>query len=66
MRISVRRPPLLLEDSFRQLRVRNADELRGRLTVQFQGEEGIDAGGVTREWYTVRAATHRLGCALYD
>ena len=39
------------QDSFRQLRVRDADELRGRLTVQFQGEEGIDAGGVTREWY---------------
>jgi E3 ubiquitin-protein ligase HUWE1 len=53
IRICVRRPPHLLEDSFRQLHRRSAEELKGRLTVQFQGEEGIDAGGVTREWYTV-------------
>ena len=25
-----------------------------KLSVQFQGEEGIDAGGVSREWYQVR------------
>lgn len=25
--------------------------MRGKLTVHFQGEEGIDAGGLTREWY---------------
>ena len=24
-----------------------------KLSVQFQGEEGIDAGGVSREWYQV-------------
>ena len=53
IRICVRRPPHLLEDSFRQLHRRSSEELKGRLTVQFQGEEGIDAGGVTREWYTV-------------
>jgi len=55
IRICVRRPPHLLEDSFRQLRMRTGQEMQGRLTVQFQGEEGIDAGGVTREWYTVLA-----------
>ena len=27
--------------------------MRGKLTVHFQGEEGIDAGGLTREWYQV-------------
>ncbi|GJU64894.1 E3 ubiquitin protein ligase UPL1-like protein [Tanacetum coccineum] len=26
-------------------------DLKGRLNVHFQGEEGIDAGGLTREWY---------------
>lgn len=26
-----------------------------RLSVVFHGEEGIDAGGVTREWYSVLA-----------
>jgi hypothetical protein len=34
-----------------QLRMRRPEELRGRLVVHFQGEEGIDAGGLTREWY---------------
>ncbi|MCO5577300.1 hypothetical protein L7F22_031127 [Adiantum nelumboides] len=50
LRISVRRA-YVLEDSYNQLRMRTSDELKGRLTVQFQGEEGIDAGGLTREWY---------------
>ena len=27
--------------------------MQGKLTVQFHGEEGIDAGGVSREWYMV-------------
>ena len=27
--------------------------MRAKLSVQFQGEEGIDAGGVSREWYQV-------------
>jgi len=43
----------LFEDSFHQLRKRTADEMRGRLRVDFSGEEGIDAGGVTREFYMV-------------
>eukprot|EP00850_Spirogloea_muscicola_P012629 SM000082S22871 [mRNA] locus=s82:404008:421363:+ [translate_table: standard] len=50
LRICVRRA-YVLEDSYNQLRMRTPEELRGRLTVQFQGEEGIDAGGLTREWY---------------
>ena len=32
---------------------RTPDEMRGKLSVQFHSEEGIDAGGVTREWYQV-------------
>ncbi|GKC85963.1 E3 ubiquitin protein ligase UPL1 [Tanacetum coccineum] len=31
--------------------MRSSQDLKGRLTVHFQGEEGIDAGGLTREWY---------------
>ncbi|KAG7971958.1 hypothetical protein I3843_07G160500 [Carya illinoinensis] len=50
LRISVRRA-YILEDSYNQLRLRSTDDLKGRLTVHFQGEEGIDAGGLTREWY---------------
>ncbi|CAM6099087.1 unnamed protein product [Calypogeia fissa] len=50
LRICVQRA-YVLEDSYNQLRMRTPDELKGRLTVQFQGEEGIDVGGLTREWY---------------
>ncbi|KAI5385562.1 E3 ubiquitin-protein ligase UPL1 isoform X2 [Lathyrus oleraceus] len=50
LRISVRRA-YILEDSYNQLRMRPTPDLKGRLNVQFQGEEGIDAGGLTREWY---------------
>ncbi|KAH0920548.1 hypothetical protein HID58_020566 [Brassica napus] len=50
LRISVRRA-YMLEDSYNQLRMRSLQDLRGRLNVQFQGEEGVDAGGLTREWY---------------
>ncbi|XP_048323503.2 E3 ubiquitin-protein ligase UPL1 isoform X3 [Ziziphus jujuba] len=50
LRISVRRA-YVLEDSYNQLRMRPNQDLKGRLNVQFQGEEGIDAGGLTREWY---------------
>ncbi|CAN1790208.1 E3 ubiquitin-protein ligase UPL1, partial [Linum perenne] len=52
LRISVRRA-YVLEDSYNQLRMRPTPDLRGRLNVQFQGEEGIDAGGLTREWYQI-------------
>lgn len=50
LRISVRRA-YVLEDSYNQLRMRSTQDLKGRLAVHFQGEEGIDAGGLTREWY---------------
>jgi len=45
----------VFEDSFHQLRVRTAEELRGRLQVNFFGEEGVDAGGLSREWYVILA-----------
>ena len=50
-RISVRRASVLA-DSYQQLRMRSAEELRGKLVVTFVGEDGVDAGGLTREWYT--------------
>ncbi|XP_058209928.1 E3 ubiquitin-protein ligase UPL1-like isoform X2 [Rhododendron vialii] len=50
LRVSVRRA-YVLEDSYNQLRMRTSQDLKGRLNVHFQGEEGIDAGGLTREWY---------------
>ena len=33
----------------------NEKEMRAKLAVTFVGEEGIDAGGVSREWYSVVA-----------
>ncbi|KAL8209796.1 hypothetical protein R6Q57_006528 [Mikania cordata] len=50
LRISVRRA-YVLEDSYNQLRMRPTQDLKGRLNVHFRDEEGIDAGGLTREWY---------------
>jgi len=41
----------LMENSFNQLYSRNADELRRKLHIEFVGEEGMDAGGVAREWF---------------
>lgn len=54
VRLKVRRNRVY-EDSFSQLRGRTKDEMKGRLHVQFTGEEGVDAGGVTREWYIILA-----------
>jgi E3 ubiquitin-protein ligase HUWE1 len=65
LRIHVRRA-YVLEDSYNQLRMRTPDELKGRLTVQFQGEEGIDAGGLTREWYQLLSrVTFDKGALLF-
>lgn len=38
-------------DSYAQLSKKTGSQLRGRLTIKFNGEEGVDAGGVQREWY---------------
>ncbi|KAK1269560.1 E3 ubiquitin-protein ligase UPL1 [Acorus gramineus] len=62
LQIIVRRA-YVLEDSYRQLHVRSSQDLRGEWTVQFQGEEGYDAGGLTREWYQLLS---RVAKALSD
>eukprot|EP01119_Soliformovum_irregulare_P013378 TRINITY_DN3548_c0_g1_i1.p1 TRINITY_DN3548_c0_g1~~TRINITY_DN3548_c0_g1_i1.p1 ORF type:complete len:946 (+),score=374.07 TRINITY_DN3548_c0_g1_i1:113-2950(+) len=54
LRITVRRNAVM-EDSFYSLKSRKPEELKGRLSVNFAGEEGIDAGGLSREWYTILA-----------
>ena len=54
LRVSVRRSHVF-EDSFHQLRMRTPAEMRAKLAVTFVGEDGVDAGGVTREWYAVMA-----------
>jgi hypothetical protein len=53
LRLAVKRSSVF-EDSFNKLRSKTPQEMRGKLSVAFVGEEGIDAGGVSREWYQVR------------
>lgn len=50
---SIRRDQVFL-DSYRALFFKSKDEFKNsKLEVNFKGESGIDAGGVTREWYQV-------------
>nr|CAH8864314.1 unnamed protein product [Trichobilharzia regenti] len=41
----------LLVDSFEQIMRLKAHELRCRLFISFTGEEGLDYGGLSREWF---------------
>lgn len=50
IRLNLRRSEVFM-DSFHQLKVRSPSEMHGKLRIQFVGEEGLDAGGLTREWY---------------
>ncbi|KAJ9649422.1 E3 ubiquitin-protein ligase tom1 [Coniosporium tulheliwenetii] len=53
LQLAVRRDQVFL-DSFKSLHFRSGDEMKfGKLSIRFQGEEGVDAGGVTREWFQV-------------
>lgn len=39
----------LVEDALEKIRQANPKDIRKRLRVSFKGEEGLDAGGVTKE-----------------
>ncbi|XP_059124207.1 E3 ubiquitin-protein ligase NEDD4 isoform X2 [Peromyscus eremicus] len=42
----------VLEDSYRRIMgVKKADSLKARLWIEFDGEKGLDYGGVAREWF---------------
>ncbi|XP_074150680.1 E3 ubiquitin-protein ligase NEDD4 isoform X3 [Sminthopsis crassicaudata] len=42
----------VLEDSYRRIiTVKRADYLKARLWIEFDGEKGLDYGGVAREWF---------------
>ncbi|XP_038160837.1 E3 ubiquitin-protein ligase Itchy-like [Cyprinodon tularosa] len=41
----------LFDDSFQQIMSINPQDLRRRLWIIFPGEEGLDYGGVSREWF---------------
>lgn len=53
MSFTVRREQVFL-DSYRSLFFKSSDEFKkAQLEITFKGELGVDAGGVTREWYQV-------------
>ena len=55
LQLAVRRDQVFL-DSFKSLYFKSAEEMKyGKLSIRFHGEEGVDAGGVTREWFQVIA-----------
>eukprot|EP00794_Sanderia_malayensis_P006098 gene6098-6802_t len=54
MAVHVRREHVF-EDSYRELHRKSKDELKNRLYIVFDGEEGQDAGGLLREWYLIIA-----------
>jgi hypothetical protein len=54
LRLHIRRRHVF-EDAYHQLRLRNADEMRGRLHITFRNEEGVDAGGLSREFFGILA-----------
>lgn len=55
LQLNVRRDQVFI-DSYKALYFKSADEMKyGKLNIRFNGEEGVDAGGVTREWFQVLA-----------
>ncbi|KAF3921378.1 hypothetical protein ABW20_dc0109145 [Dactylellina cionopaga] len=55
VQLHVRRDQVFM-DSYRSLHYKRGDEIKyAKLNIRFQGEEGVDAGGVTREWFQVLA-----------
>ncbi|KAJ3026294.1 UNVERIFIED_CONTAM: hypothetical protein HDU68_005895 [Siphonaria sp. JEL0065] len=53
--LNVRRAQVF-EDSYHQLHGRSGEEIKyGKLNIRFHDEEGVDAGGVTREFFQVLA-----------
>jgi len=54
VRLNLRRKHVF-DDSFHAFVHRNAEELRGRLQITFAEEEGVDAGGLSREFFAILA-----------
>lgn len=53
LQLSVRRDQVF-HDSFKSLYFQTGDQMKyGKLSIRFHGEDGVDAGGVTREWFQV-------------
>lgn len=53
----------IFEDSFQQIMRLNPRDLSRRLYIMFKGEEGLDYGGVAREWFFL--LTHEFMNPMY-
>jgi len=55
LQLNVRRARVF-EDSYQYLQRKTGEQIKyGKLSVRFYDEEGVDAGGVTREWFQILA-----------
>ncbi|KZT62066.1 hypothetical protein CALCODRAFT_514427 [Calocera cornea HHB12733] len=55
LQLNIRRARVF-EDSFQYLQRKTGDQIKyGKLSIRFYDEEGVDAGGVTREWFQILA-----------
>lgn len=55
VQLNIRRARVF-EDSYHAFLHKTGDQIKyGKLSVRFYGEEGVDAGGVTREWFQILA-----------
>ncbi|EIW82911.1 hypothetical protein CONPUDRAFT_151972 [Coniophora puteana RWD-64-598 SS2] len=55
LQLNVRRARVF-EDSFQQFHSKDGERIKhAKLNVRFYDEEGVDAGGVTREWFQILA-----------
>jgi E3 ubiquitin-protein ligase HUWE1 len=55
LQLNVRRQRVF-EDSFQHLQRKTGEQIKyGKLSIRFYDEEGVDAGGVTREWFQILA-----------
>jgi len=55
LQLNVRRAHVF-EDSFQHLQRKTGDQIKySKISVRFYEEEGVDAGGVTREWFQILA-----------
>ncbi|KIK67399.1 hypothetical protein GYMLUDRAFT_37513 [Collybiopsis luxurians FD-317 M1] len=55
IQLNIRRARVF-EDSFQQIMRKSGDQIKyGKLNIRFYEEEGVDAGGLTREWFQILA-----------
>lgn len=57
----------LLQDSFYKFRKLKSDDFKKSFKFEFIGEQGIDAGGLSREWFEqITDACFNVDCGLFE